>query len=131
MKKSEIRVGIIERTLDFAVQIVQLANTLPKTPAGFALASQLVRAGTSIGANLQEAKSASSRRDFIHCNVISLKESRETMYWLTILEKTEIISSEKLELLLKESDEIIRILVTIVKNSKINSDLLAQTSKLI
>ncbi|MBI2196934.1 four helix bundle protein [Candidatus Daviesbacteria bacterium] len=105
-----------------------MVNSLPKTPAGYALASQVVRSGTSIGANLQEAQSAASRKDFIHLVNISLKEARETYYWLTILSRSQLIPSKKLGLLLKENDEIIRILVTILKKSRNNSALLTRNS---
>jgi four helix bundle protein len=134
MQSEELRIGITDRSLDtdrsleFAVRIVHMVNTLPRTPAGFALASQVVRSGTSVGANLQEAQSALSKKDFIHSVNISLKEARETYYWLQIISRSELIPIKKLGLLLKENDEIIRILVTIVKNAKKNSALLTHNS---
>lgn len=121
MQNDQLRIDILERSTKFAVRIVKLANSLPKTPSGFALASQIVRSGTSIGANLQEAQSAISKKDFIHCVTISLKEARETYYWIEILHKSELVSASKVGLLSKENDEIIRILATIVKKTKINS----------
>src|SRR5581483_3997451 len=111
---------IAARSTDFAVRIVKLTNLLPRNPAGYAIASQLVRSGTSIGANLQEAQSASSRKEFIYCVNISLKEARETFYWLDVISRSKLIENSELDLLLKENDEIIRILVTIVKRSKEN-----------
>lgn len=128
MSNEELRIGIVERSIEFAVRIVSMVNSLPKTPAGYAIASQVVRSGTSIGANLQESQSALSKKDFTHCVNISLKEARETYYWLIIISRSELITANKLSLLLKENDEIIRILVTIVKKAKNNSALLTHNS---
>lgn len=118
MQNEEFRIKIQERTLLFSVAIIKLISLLPKIPAGYAIASQIVRSGTSIGANLREAQSAASKKDFIHCITVSLKEARETEYWLKIIQKSELVSSKELILLLQEVDEIIRILVSIVKKSK-------------
>jgi len=82
------------------------------------LSGQLVRAGTSIGANLEEAQAAQSRADFIAKCQIALKEARETNYWLRLFQSTGLVSEDKIGNLLKESHEIISILTTIVKNSK-------------
>ncbi|MFH1535985.1 MAG: four helix bundle protein [Patescibacteria group bacterium] len=128
VQSEELRIGIAERSIEFAVRIIPMVNSIPKTPAGYAIASQIVRSGTSIGANLQEAQSASSKKDFIHCVNIALKEARETYYWLTLLSRSQLIPPKKLCLLLKENDEIIRILVTIVKKSRNNSALLTRNS---
>lgn len=121
MPNEELKITIQNRAIQFGIKIIGLVNSLPKTPAGFAIASQLIRSGTSIGANIHEAQSAASKRDFIHCMTISLKESREALYWLILLEHSELVEKEKTSLLLRENDEIIRILVTIVKKSKNNS----------
>ncbi len=118
MKNSEFRVEINKRLINFAVDIVKLTNSLPKTPAGFAIASQIVRSGTSIGANFHEAQSASTRKDFVNILTTCLKEARETSYWLIIISESQLMDNIKLDLLIRENDEIIRILVSIVKNSK-------------
>lgn len=78
------------------------------------LAKQLVRSGTSIGANIEEAQPGQSRSDFIHKISIALKEARETNYWLRLLEAGELIPKEKLSELIKESDEVKRILAAII-----------------
>lgn len=122
MQNDEFRIDITKRTIEFAVKVIILVNLLPKTPAGYAIASQIVRSGTSIGANIQEAQSAHSKKDFIHCLTISLKEARETYYWLTLIQESKLVLSAQLSLLMKENDEIIRILVTIIRKSKINSE---------
>lgn len=110
---------IRERTLKFSVLIIKLVGLLPKNAAGFAIASQLVRSGTSVGANIEEAQDAASRKDFIHCLTISLKEARETQYWLKIIDQSELVSRSKLDETLQEVTELIKILTTIVKRSKL------------
>lgn len=107
-----------ERLIKFAVKIVLLANKLPKTPAGFAIASQLVKAGTSIGANFIEAQDASSLKDFVQRLSISLREARETYYWLVIIKETGLLSQSNIESELKEVDELIAILISSIKKVK-------------
>lgn len=82
---------------------------------------QLLRSGTSIGANAVEAQSGQSRRDFLHKLEIALKEARETEYWLKLLVATEVLPQKKLAGLLQEIDEIIKILVVITRKLKQNS----------
>ena len=110
---------IQERTLRFAIRIVKLCKFLDEQ-GGVAgvLYKQLIRSGTSIGANVREAQSAQSDRDFLHKLEIALKEARETEYWLIILVEAEVIKEEKVRALRQESDEIIKILVTITKKLK-------------
>lgn len=110
--------NITQRTLAFSIRIINLTNALPKTIASIAIGKQIVRSGTSIGANVEEAQDAASRKDFIHCLTISLKEARETYYWLKILAATEIIQIQKLTNLMDENQELIKILTAIVKNTK-------------
>lgn len=97
-----------------------MGNVLPKNPAGFALASQVIRSGTSVGANMQEAQSAFSKKDFIHCVQIALKEARETKFWIELITDSGILSQTKTKDLVEESDQLIRILTIITKNAKIN-----------
>lgn len=106
------------RLLKFSVGIVLLASKLPKTPAGFAIASQLVKAGTSIGANFVESQDASSTKDFVQKLSISLREARETWYWLNVIEKAKLLSSVEIEKELEECDQIIAIFVKSVKSAK-------------
>lgn len=111
---------IRERTLKFSVLIIKLVSLLPRNAAGFAVASQLVRCGMSIGANVEEAQDAASKKDIIHSLVISLKEARETEYWLKVIKESELVSESKLAEGLQEVNELIKILTTIVKRSKLN-----------
>ncbi len=110
---------IKERTLKFSVLIIRLVSLLPRNAAGFAIASQIVRSGTSVGANIEEAQDAGSRKDFIHCLTISLKEARETQYWLKVMKGSNLISEAELEEALQEITELIKILTTIVKRLKL------------
>jgi four helix bundle protein len=77
---------IRERTFQFAVRVVSLVKSLPRTPEAQELGRQLLRSGTSIGANVQEADGAESKRDFVHKMSIARKEARETCYWLRLLQ---------------------------------------------
>ena len=105
------------KSFEFAVDVVKLTKQLKKAGAEYALLNQLLRSGTSIGANVSEAQDAQSKSDFISKMSIALKEARETRYWLNLLKEAEGISNNEL---LGEIDEIISILIKIVKNSKLN-----------
>jgi TIGR02436 family protein len=108
-----------ERAFAFAVRVVKLCQTLdnrPGTPR--TLSNQLLRAATSIGANLQESKGGQSRADFLCKISIALKEARETHYWIRLLVAADILSEKQLAALLDESNQIIAILTTIVKKVK-------------
>jgi four helix bundle protein len=110
---------ISERAFQFAVRVVKLCQRLDTAPGvSRTLANQLLRSGTSIGANLEESKGGQSRADFLSKVSISLKEARETQYWLRLLIAADIISESQLEPLLDESSQITAILTTIVKKTK-------------
>jgi len=110
---------IRERSFKFGIRIVKLVMSLPKNSAGFALGSQIVRSGTSVGANIEEGQNSGTRKEFVHSLTISLKEARETEYWLKIIVESGLIKSERLTGLIEENIEIIKILTTIVKNAKL------------
>lgn len=108
--------NILTRTRNFAKEIIKLSTLLPKNPAGFTLSDQIVRSGCSIGANLTEAQEASSGNDFLYKISISLKEAKETRYWLNLINDSNLVPTENIKLLLNEIEEIIRILVaTVIK----------------
>ncbi len=110
---------IKERTFEFGVRIVRLVNTLPRTIAGVKVGDQLVKSGTSIGANVEEADGAESKRDFIHKMSIARKEARETRYWLRIVRATGLgKDTQEVSYLLQESDELVRILSAIIRNTQ-------------
>lgn len=113
---------IRERTFKFGVEIIRVVNSLSKTTAGFAVGNQIIRSGTSIGANVEEAQNSGSRKEFIHTLTISLREARETEYWLKIIKETNL-TNLGLDRIIAEVIEIIKILTTIIKKSKTNSKL--------
>ena len=107
---------IRQRAFVFACEVVELCDEVAKR--GFSarrLAGQLVNAGTSIGANLEEADGAQSRADFISKCTIALKEARESNYWLRILRQTGRLGEDHL---VRESNEIVSILTTIVRKTR-------------
>ena len=111
------------RTFDFACRVVMLCKMLDKTPGvSRTLANQLLRSGTSIGANVEEGQAGQSRADFVSKYSIACKEARETNYWLRLLEATDIIEKPKLKDLTDESNQLIAILTTIIKKTKQNSN---------
>lgn len=106
---------IVTKTFNFSKEIIKLYINL-KQDKVFELASQLFRSATSIGANVQEAQAAQSKRDFLSKMSIAAKEARETNYWLRLLDETELSKSD-VKPLLKESEDIINILTKIVKTT--------------
>ena len=110
---------IQKRAFSFACRIVNFYRFLSNQQGvGEVLGRQVLRSGTSIGANLEEAAAGQSKADFISkCN-IALKEARETYYWLRLLIKTEVVPANKLSDLVNESNELVAILTTIVKKSR-------------
>ncbi len=117
MVKGKPKFDIQERTFEFAVGVVKLVNRLPRTVAGVEIGRQVVRSATSVGANVEEADAAESKRDFIHKMSIAHKEVRETRYWLRVIQ-TALLGDGKVRALIQESDELVRILYTIVKNAR-------------
>ena len=110
---------IAERSFAFAVRVVKLCCMLEKQPGvSRTLANQLLRSGTSVGANLEESKGGQSRADFLSKVSIALKEARETHYWLRLLVASDIMAENQLEPMLDECNQITAILTTIVKKLK-------------
>jgi four helix bundle protein len=113
MKKENI---IQEKSFDFALKIIELYKKLVAEKE-YIISKQLLRSGTSIGANIEEATAGISKRDFIAKMSISSKEARETKYWLRLLEKSKLVNVEVSDEL-KEAEQIINILTAIVKTSQ-------------
>lgn len=111
---------IKDKSLSFAVRIVNLYKFLVNEQKEFVMSKQILRSGTSIGANIREAEQAQSRADFINKLNIALKEANETEYWLELLIKTEYITNEQYESINNDSIEINKILISIIKTTKIN-----------
>ena len=108
---------IKDKTYNFALNIVKIYQQMIKQNE-FILSKQLVRSGTSIGANTEEATAAQSRKDFISKMSISSKEARETNYWLRLLRDSQLCEGIDYTDLIKESEEIIKILTSIVKTTQ-------------
>jgi four helix bundle protein len=109
---------IQQRTFDFAKRIVKLVDVLPRTLAATEIGRQMLRSGTSVGANVQEADAAESRSDFIHKLSIALKEARETRYWLALVNSTVLSNNPEVQALIQESTELTKILFTIIANAR-------------
>ena len=106
-----------DRLVDFAVRIVGVVETLPATKAGNHIANQLIRSGTSPAPNYGEARSAESRKDFIHKMKISLKELRETLIWLKIIDRKRLGDGVEVSAALSECNELIAIFVSSTKTA--------------
>ncbi len=109
---------IKEKSFDFAVDIVNLYKTLAYNEKEFVMSRQLLKSGTSIGANVREAEFAQSKPDFTNKMSISLKEANETDYWLDLLHATDFLKKDEFESYKAKSQEMLRLLVSIVKSSK-------------
>ena len=110
-----------DRFIDFAVRIIKLSESLPETKAGKHICSQILRSGTSPAPNYGEAQGAESKADFIHKLKIALKELRETEVWLKIIVRAKMIQpSEKVDALLRETDELISIVFKSIGTAKKN-----------
>jgi len=110
-----------ERTKKFAVQVVRTVAVFPKSSEGQILGRQLLRAGTSIGANYREANRAESKNDFVHKIGVAEKEAAETIYWLEICQDTKLGAAQPIAELLNEAGQLLAILVTIGRKAKTKS----------
>ncbi len=106
------------RTREFALRIIRLYSSLPKTTEAQVLGKQVLRSGTSVGAHYREGQRARSDADFINKNESALQELDGTAYWLELLAESGIVPAEKLAALRQETDELIAIFVTIVTKVK-------------
>ena len=109
-----------KRTKAFALRILKLVDALPKTTAGRALASQIVRSGTSVAANYRAACRARSTADFIAKMGIVEEEGDETLFWLELLEESELVSAAKLAAIKQEANELIAITIASIKTTRRN-----------
>jgi four helix bundle protein len=108
-----------ERTFSFALEILRLCRSLDsKSRSLRILAQQLLRSGTSVGANVQEAQAGQSRADFISKYSIALKEARETLYWLRLVDASDELSNGACTILLREADEIARVIASIIVKAR-------------
>jgi four helix bundle protein len=108
-----------ERTKQFALRIIRLFGRLPKTTEAQILGKQLLRSGTSVGANYREAHRGRSKPEFIAKCGDSLRELEESAYWLELLVDGGIVSGDKVQFLRDECDQLTAIFVTVIKRAKI------------
>ncbi|MEM7486257.1 MAG: four helix bundle protein [Bacteroidota bacterium] len=109
------------KSFDFALNIVRLVKKLQNEQKEYVLSKQVLRSGTAIGAMIREAEHAESKKDFTHKMSISLKEANETRYWLDLLYKSDFMEAGNYQMLNDEITQILRILASIVKSSKLKS----------
>ena len=113
---------ICKRTFEFATRVVKLCQALDEKPGvSRILAGQLLRSGTSIGANVEEAQGGQSKADFVSKLAIACKEARETHYWLRLFAETNVVPEQKLNPLIDEANQLVAILTTIIKNTRASS----------
>ena len=107
-----------DRLVEFTVRVLKLVEALPRTKAARHCGDQLLRAGSSPGANYQEARAAESKADFIHKYRIALKELRESQYWLCVVVRAGFLPAKHVGSLGKECDELIRIFVRSLQTAR-------------
>ena len=118
MKENNI---IEEKSFEFAVRVVNLYKYLTSEKQEFVMSKQLLRSGTSIGANVSEAQQAQSPMDFLSKMSISLKESYESDYWLRLLHRTDYLNQEEYNSIITDCRTISKLLVSIIKSTKNNN----------
>lgn len=118
-----------ERLIDFAVRIIKLSSSLPKTPAGKHIAGQILRSGTSPAPNYGEARGAESHADFVHKLRVVLKELNETSIWLRVIERSQLLRKELVIGLLGENRELCRIFTASLKTASSAVKVRSRTSE--
>ena len=108
---------IVEKSFEFAVRIVNLCKHLRRYKKEYVLSKQVLRSGTSIGANVSEAQRGQSRADFASKMSVALKEANETQYWLRLLFRTDYLTKEEFESIHQDLEEILSLLTAICKNT--------------
>ena len=114
MNSNELR----SRTKTFAMRVIKLVTALPKGRIGDVLGRQVLKSGTSIGANYREALRASSRKHFVTTLEIAIREGDETAYWLELLAESNTVKPSRLSALMQECDELVAILTATVRTTK-------------
>ncbi|MDR0834841.1 MAG: four helix bundle protein [Candidatus Symbiothrix sp.] len=114
MKENVIK----EKSFEFSIRVINLYKYLINDKKEFILSKQIIRSGTSIGANVEEACAGQSKKDFVAKLSISLKEAKETHYWLRLLSRCDYIDEQMFNSIVKDCDEIIVILTRILQTSR-------------
>ena len=108
-----------DKSFAFALRVVRLARYLETERREFVVSRQVLRSGTAIGALVREAEHAESKADFVHKMNIALKEANETLYWLDLLHQGDYIDSQSFKSIGADSEELVKLLIAIVKTSKV------------
>ncbi len=109
-----------DKSFQFAIRVVQLSQYLQQKNE-FVLSKQFLRSGTSVGAMIREAEHSETKKDFIHKMAIAQKEINETIYWIELLRETNYIEEEQFQRIHKDAIEIIKLVTSIIKTSKLNN----------
>ena len=120
-KKNSFKQQFKRRCFDFSLAALKLAEVLREHRSNWILVDQLIRAATSIGANIVEGGNSTSRREFINYFQIALKSASETLYWLALLKEINVSEGKKIDDLIQECTEIKKMISTIILNTKSNS----------
>ncbi len=115
MKKENV---IQVKSYKFAVRVVNLYKFLTNEKKEFVMSKQVLRSGTAVGALMREAEHAQSKADFVNKSSVALKEANETLFWLELLKDTEYLEQKDFQSIYDDADELVKILVKIVKTSK-------------
>ncbi|MGA2297589.1 MAG: four helix bundle protein [FCB group bacterium] len=113
---------LLDKSYNFALRIVKLYKYLVEEKKEYVLSKQILKSGTSIGANINEAQSGETMNDFIHNLGISLKELKETSYWLRLLKDSGYIEEKSFNSIYKDNEEILKIITKIIKTSRKNNE---------
>lgn len=108
------------KSYEFALRIIRLYRELSSERKEFVLSKQMLRSGTSIGANIEEANQAESKRDFVHKLGIAQKEANETHYWIRLLSDTDLIEQKESEQMKNDCEELIRLITSSIRTAKSN-----------
>ncbi|MPZ14635.1 MAG: four helix bundle protein [Chloroflexi bacterium] len=120
-EECRVMTGIVERSIDFSLRVIRLYRAIEKDGVGRVLGGQLLRAGTSVGANIHESQGAQSRADFIAKMSIAHKEARESAYWLRLIQEAGLLPASDLADLADETNQLVKILSSIILTSKANA----------
>ena len=107
-----------EKSFKFAVRVVKLCKILREEQKEFIMTKQLLRSGTSVGANITEAQQAQSKSDFVHKMSVALKEAAETNYWLRLLHATDYLNDKAMKSMIMDCSELEKLLTAIIKSAK-------------
>ncbi len=110
--------AIKQKSFQLAVRIIRLSQYLQKEKQEYVLSKQILRSGTSVGANIREAQNAESKADFIHKFSIAQKETDETLYWLELMKETEIITLKEFESIYAQTTKVFKLIRSIILSSK-------------